>query len=629
MQVNSSSRLRSSQLERSPNTKSAFLYPRPSLPSLSTTSADNLPDARSYLQTKLDVPTKSLLSHDEYGICNNPDFRYTSSHNSRENSTISEVEDPSYFILISTYVSYVLLIVVGHMRDFFGKRMFKKHYKHLMPNNGYAALLSDFDSFYTRRLKLRIDDCFSRPTTGVPGRTIVTLDRDSADYNNTYNYSGTSTRCLNVSSYNYLGFAQARGGCADAVEDCIARYGVSAGGPRHEGGTLDLHHQAENLVAKFLGTEAAMLISMGFATNSTTIPALVNKGCLVISDELNHSSIRFGVRLSGASVRQYKHNDMKELENLLRETISQGQPRTHRPWKKILLIVEGLYSMEGTLVNLPVIMEMKKKYKFYLYIDEAHSIGALGPSGRGVCDYFGIDPRTIDISMGTVTKSFGAAGGYIAGSSDLVNRIRQRSHGMTYAESMSPPVLTQIISSLASITGVKEFIEGGDQVSEEIHPGPITYNTLPSWMTLPRDLLDGSEGKDRLRRLAFNARYLSSALRKMGFIMSGSRDSPIVPLFIFHPAKLPLFSRLMLERLTKDAASIVVVVVAYPATPLISGRVRFCLSSAHTKADIDELLRACDEVGDILQLKLSKRENKWTVEECIDRAVELVESEEA
>jgi len=109
--------------------------------------------------------------------------------------------------------------------------------------------------------------------------------------------------------------------------------------------------------------EDASISSMGFATNSTFIPALVGKGCLVISDELNHASIRFGVRISGANVRMFKHNDMKDLENLLREVISQGQPKTHRPWKKILIIVEGLYSMEGTLVNLPAIIELKKKYK--------------------------------------------------------------------------------------------------------------------------------------------------------------------------------------------------------------------------------------------------------------------------
>lgn len=197
----------------------------------------------------------------------------------------------------------------------------------------------------------------------MPGRTIVTFDRTSSDSNHTFNYSGGKTRALNISSYNYLGFAQATGGCADAVEESIKRYGVSAGGARLDAGTLDLHVQTEALVARFLGKEDALVVSMGFATNSTTIPALVGKGCLVISDELNHSSIRFGVRLSGASVRQFKHNDMNDLEALLREVISQGQPRTHRPWKKILIAVEGLYSMEGTLVNLPKLVELKRKYK--------------------------------------------------------------------------------------------------------------------------------------------------------------------------------------------------------------------------------------------------------------------------
>lgn len=228
---------------------------------------------------------------------------------------------------------------------------------------GYAALNSDFDSFYTRRLKQRIDDCFSHPVTGVPGRTIRTYDRSSSDGHLTWDYTGETTRALNISSYNYLGFAQATGGCADAVAECLKRYGVSAGGSRLDAGTLDLHVQAESLVSSFLGKEDAMVVSMGFATNSTTLPALVSKGCLVISDEHNHSSIRFGVRLSGASVRMFKHNDMADLESILREAISQGQPRTHRPWKKILVAVEGLYSMEGSLVDLPKLLEFKAKYK--------------------------------------------------------------------------------------------------------------------------------------------------------------------------------------------------------------------------------------------------------------------------
>ena len=231
------------------------------------------------------------------------------------------------------------------------------------PFQGYASLNSDFDSFYTRRLKTRIDQCFTQPVTGVAGRTIMLLDRMSPDYNHTQILTGTRTLALNVSSYNYLGFAQSNGGCTDAVEESIRRYGIAALGSRLESGASDLLGTAEALVAKFVGMEDAMICSMGFATNSTYIPALVGKGCLVISDELNHASIRFGVRVSGAHVRMFKHNDMENLEALLREVIGQGQPKTHRPWKKIMVIVEGLFSMEGTMSDVPVLLALKKKYK--------------------------------------------------------------------------------------------------------------------------------------------------------------------------------------------------------------------------------------------------------------------------
>ena len=200
----------------------------------------------------------------------------------------------------------------------------------------------------------------------MPGRTITLLDRVSTDENSTFQLTGTATRALNVSSYNYLGFSQGRGGCTDAVAEGIRRYGVASCGARLEGGSNELHVQTERLVANFVGQEDALISSMGFATNAAIVPALVGKGCLVISDELNHASIRMGVRFSGANVRTFKHNDMKALESLLREVISQGQPRTHRPWKKILLMVEGLYSMEGTLIDLPKLLELKKRYKVSL-----------------------------------------------------------------------------------------------------------------------------------------------------------------------------------------------------------------------------------------------------------------------
>ncbi|KAI0822373.1 serine palmitoyltransferase 2 [Trametes gibbosa] len=531
--------------------------------------------------------------HSEFGHCANEQYRWTSQHRKGHPYKSIPEQDPPYYILLTTYVSYI---------------------------PGLRRVNSDFDSFYTRRLKLRIDDCFSHPVTGVPGRTIVLLDRYSSDYNKTMVPTGTRTRALNISSYNYLGFAQGSGPCADAVEASIEKYGIGAGGTRLEGGTLDLHQQTEALVARFLGMEDSLVSSMGFATNSTVIPALVNKGCLVISDELNHASIRFGVRLSGANVRMFKHNDMKALENLLREVISQGQPKTHRPWKKILLIVEGLFSMEGTMANLPVIMELKKKYKFYLFVDEAHSVGAL------------------DILMGTFTKSFGAAGGYIAGSKTLIDRLRLQGHSGAYAESMTPPVLTQIIASMASIMGITlpsekpsspslallRSSDAAPYISEsELIPGTAPATALPSWMPIAPAMIDGSDGRTRLHRLAFNARYLNRGLRKLGFITYGNDDSPVVPLLLFHPGKMAVFSRMMRTR----ATPIVVVVVAYPATPLVTSRVRFCLSSAHTKEDIDTILRACDEIGEVLDLKQASGE-RWPVEEIISRAVELVQMPE-
>jgi serine palmitoyltransferase len=169
------------------------------------------------------------------------------------------------------------------------------------------------------------------------------LERVSDDYNKTFKLTGQVRKVLNLSSYNYLGFAQNEGPCRDAVHETVIKYGVASGCSRMEAGTLDIHQKVEALVARFLGQEDAIVLSMGFATNSTTIPSLVSKGDLIISDELNHSSLVYGARASGAAIRVFKHNDAKDLEAVLRENIAQGQPRTHRPWKKILLVVEGLY----------------------------------------------------------------------------------------------------------------------------------------------------------------------------------------------------------------------------------------------------------------------------------------------
>ncbi|KAH8600352.1 putative serine palmitoyltransferase 2 [Bisporella sp. PMI_857] len=434
------------------------------------------------------------------------------------------MDEAPYYYLLTTYISYLVLIIFGHVRDFFGKRFTPENYRHLKPANGYAALNSDFDNFYVRRLKLRIDDCFARPTTGVPGRYITLLDRKTDNFNKNYQFTGTTTETLNMSSYNYLGFAQSEGPCADAVEETVKKYGISVASPRADSGTSDLALEVEDRIAKFVGKQSAMVFSMGFTTNASSFPALV-------------------ARLSGAMISSFKHNDMGDLEKLLRESISQGQPRTHRPWKKILVVVEGLYSMEGTIGTSSTSLLMK-----------AHSIGALGPRGA-VFDYFGIDPAEVDILMGTLTKSFGANGGYVAGDKHIIDKLRITNAATIYGESPTPPVLMQILSSLKIISG-------------ELMPG---------------------QGEERLQRIAFNSRYLRLGLKRLGYIVYGHDDSPIIPILLYNPAKMPAFSHEMLRR------KISVVIVGYPATPL----------SPLAHDDLDRLLAACDEIGDVLQLKFS------------------------
>ncbi|ORX49857.1 PLP-dependent transferase [Hesseltinella vesiculosa] len=456
-----------------------------------------------------------------------------------------KLEAAPLYVLVSTYMNYLVLILFGHLRDILGKFFKPQAYSHLRMNNGYAPLVSDFDSFYTRRLYVRI----------------------RGDFNRTFRLTGKVTENLNFASYNYLGFAQSQGQCADAVEQVTRASGLPSPSPRAQAGTTQAHLDLERLVSRFVGKEDAMVVSMGFATNSSTIPALVSKGCLIISDEMNHASIVFGARLSGAAVRVFKHNNMDDLRELLREVISQGQPRTHRPWKKILVIVEGLYSMEGTVVNLPEIVKMKKEFKFYLYVDEAHSIGALGENGGGVCDFYGVDPAHVDIMMGTFTKSFGAAGGYIAGDKAVIDHLRVNNHAYIYAEPMSVLVTQQVYTSMKIICGE-----------------------------------DGSDdGRRRIQRLAENSLYFACRLREMGFIVYGDHGSPVVPLLLFNPAKIPAFSRELLKR------GIAVCVVGYPATPIVTSRARFCLSASHTKEDLDNALEAISEVGDLLLLKVSEK----------------------
>ncbi|XP_077994691.1 serine palmitoyltransferase 2-like [Glandiceps talaboti] len=476
-------------------------------------------------------------------------------------------EEVSIIVAVLTYTAYALLVVVGHVRDFLRKLGIEKNdVAKERGNEGFVPLYSDFESFYTRNLYRRIRDCWNRPICSIPAGEFDIMERVSNDYNWHINLTGKSQHCINLGSYNYLGFAEKSGYCADAAEAALKKYGLGVCSTRQELGNLSIHDDLENLIAQFLGVDASLAFGMGFATNALNIPTLLDKGCLILSDELNHASLVLGCRLSGASIRTFKHNDMKSLEDRLRQAVVEGQPRTRRPWKKVLIIVEGVYSMEGSVVNLPEVVRLKKKYKAYLYLDEAHSIGALGPTGRGVVEYYGMNPKDVDVLMGTFTKSFGAAGGYIAGTKDLIAHLKKRSHSTSYATSMSAPVAQQIIASMKCIMG-----------------------------------LDGTNvGIKRIRQLAWNTRYFRRRLHEMGFIIYGNDDSPVVPLLLYMPAKIACFGRECLKR------NLGVVVVGFPATPIIESRARFCLSAAHNKETLDKALAIIEEVGDLLSLRYSR-----------------------
>ncbi|XP_059142148.1 serine palmitoyltransferase 2-like isoform X1 [Physella acuta] len=475
-------------------------------------------------------------------------------------------EETPLLVAILTYLGYALLVVIGQIRDLMRAYGIEKDKSCTEPKlEGFVPLYQSWESFYTRNVYRRIRDCWNRVVASEPGTRITILDRHSCDHGWTFELTGKKLNVMNFGSYNYLGFAENNGPCADAVHETTNSYGVGVCASRQEMGYLDVHRELDELVAEYLGVEAAITVPMGFATNSMNMPSLVSKGSLILSDELNHASLILGSRLSGALIRTYKHNDMADLERKLRDAVCEGQPRTHRPWKKILIVVEGVYSMEGSIVRLPDVLRLKKKYKAYVYLDEAHSIGAMGPHGKGVVDYFGLDPHDVDIMMGTFTKSFGSAGGYIGGSKSLINHLRCHSHSFIYSTAMSPPVAKQIISCMRIIMGK-----------------------------------DGTkEGMKRIRQLAWNTRYFRRHLHNRGYIIYGNKDSPVVPLLLYMPSKVAMFSR---ETLRRGMAT---VVVGFPATPLIETRARFCLSAAHTKEMLDEAIKIIDDVGDLLRLRYS------------------------
>lgn len=476
---------------------------------------------------------------------------------------------PPTFTHVMTLFSYVILMILGHMRESYRKIFPKK--KNAKP--GYSALVKDYDDFYQRRLYTRIRDCWNRPIDSRPSRVIGVVERETKDFNQTFSFSGRILPCINLGSYNYLGFAEDTPHVTNNVLSAIDQFGIAACSPAVELGQSSVTAELERAIAKFVGKEDAIVCGMGFATNFGGLPALFCKETLVFSDSLNHASLVAGVRMSGCRVKVFPHNDFRALEKMITNEIISGQPRTHKRYKRIVLLVEGIYSMEGQIVNLAAIVSIKKKYNLLLYVDEAHSIGAIGESGRGVCEFCNVDPADVDILMGTFTKSFGSMGGYIAGHKNVIDYIRGTAAISTFCEAMAVPIAQQALSSLRVVEGK-----------------------------------DGSDlGKRRIDQLAENSRFFRQGLIKLGLMVYGADTSPVIPVMLYNPGKMPAFSRKCLER------GLAVVVVGYPATTLIESRVRFCVSANHTREDLQQSLGIIDEIADEFYLRYRGRpESKKT-----------------
>jgi serine palmitoyltransferase len=457
---------------------------------------------------------------------------------------------------------------VGHIRDFVATITGFSRYLDKSKRTGFATLFHSWESFYTRRLFHRIQDCWSRPISSSPGAVIHVINREVSPNGYTLKPTSEATECINLGSYNYLGFADDwKSSCRDEVMKELPNFPISMCSSRMDLGNNRLHEELEELVARFLNKEAAVVYGMGYDTNTATIPALMGPESLIVSDALNHTSIVNGSRNSGSNIRVFHHNDPAHLEEVLREAIVRGQPKHHRPWKKILVMVEGIYSMEGDICRLPEIVRVCKKYKCYIYVDEAHSIGALGKTGRGICEHTGVDTREIDILMGTFTKSFSGMGGYIAASAEIIRFLKANASGLLYHNSMCPVICQQVITAFRVIMG-----EDGTGI-----------------------------GAAKVAALRDNSNYFRSEMKRIGLHVIGDDDSPIVPVMIYVPGKICEFSRQCLNR------GLAIVVVGFPAVPILLSRSRFCISAGHTRAEIERAVKIIEEVADLINLRYNHR----------------------
>jgi myxalamid-type polyketide synthase MxaB len=340
---------------------------------------------------------------------------------------------------------------------------------------------------------------------------------------------------INYSSYNYLGMSGDPTVIA-ATQKAIAEYGTSVSASRVLSGERPIHLELEQEIADLIGTEAAIVYVGGHATNVSTIGHLFGNQDLIICDALCHNSIREGCNLSGAKIIDFPHNDCQALEEILN--------RERTKYQKVLIAIEGIYSTDGDLAPLPEIVALKQHYQTFLLVDEAHSIGVLGLSGGGIREHYHLQPTDVDLWMGTLSKSFASCGGYIAGSSELIEYLKYTAPGFVFSVGMSP---ANTAAALAAIRLLKAEPE-------------------------------------RAIKLQSRAKFCLDLAKSKGFNTGYSADSPVIPIIVGEPHKAVHLSQLL------NQAGINVNPMVYPSVPYDAARLRFFITHLHTEAQIQQTM---------------------------------------
>ncbi|MEK3800350.1 glycine C-acetyltransferase [Peribacillus sp. FSL H8-0477] len=344
---------------------------------------------------------------------------------------------------------------------------------------------------------------------------------------------------IQLSSNNYLGLTN-HPRLKQAAIKAIEKYGAGTGSVRTIAGTLTMHQELEKKLAAYKHTEASLVFQSGFTTNQGVLSAVLSEDDVVISDELNHASIIDGIRLTKAARSVYKHMDMLSLESALADT---------QNYRKRLIVTDGVFSMDGTIAPLPKIVKLAEKYDALIMVDDAHASGVLGENGRGTVNHFGLDGK-VDIQVGTLSKAMGVLGGYVAGPQVLIDYIIHKGRPFLFSTS-HPPAVT-----MACMEAVNVLIE---------------------------------EPK-RIEKLWTNSEFFKQGLRSLGFD-TGKSETPITPVMIGDEAlTLKLADKLLENGVFAQG-------IVFPTVAKGQARIRTIVTSQHSKADLEQALRAFEKAG--------------------------------